>query len=113
MIQVMQMTGGGWGSVTGLQQAMCGEPAAKQKRAPVSNAQSRTLVPLCVVRSSVRGWCCSCAVRCARRAAPSLARSLVLAGGCCSGETDSGGFKHSLSLFLHPHPLYEGLFNFG
>lgn len=116
--------GWGLGSVTGLQQAMgrkCGEPAAKEERAPVSTAQSRTLVPVssrvcCVVRSSVvvvvvrgclRRRCC-CAVR---RAGWLLPRSLVLHPP--ARQTDSGGFERSLSLFLHPHPLHEGLFDFG
>ena len=86
--------GWGLGSVTRLQQAMCGERVAKEERAPVSSAQSRTLVPvssvLCCAQS--RWECvgaCACAaavVRCAGRAgwlagwlfARSLARSLVL-----------------------------------
>ena len=65
---------------------MCGEPAAKEERAPVSSAQSRTLVPvpvssrasecavLCAV-VSVRAWVL---LLCGAPAGCSLARSLVL-----------------------------------
>lgn len=101
--------GWGLGSVTGLQQAMgrkCGEPAAKEERAPVSTAQSRTLVPVssrvcCVVRSSVvvvvRGClrCCCCAVR---RAGWLLPRSLVLPPDRQTAVASSARF---LSSYIH------------
>ena len=100
--------GWGLGSVTGLQQAMgrkCGEAAAKEERAPVSNAQSRTLVPVssrvcCVVRAVVvvvvRGClrrCCCCAVR---RAGSGCS----LARWCCTRQPDRQTAAASSARFL-------------
>ena len=103
--------GWGLGPVTGLQQAMCGEPAAKQEpgaseqcAVPHARAFCRVCAVLCAVAE--RAWVAAAVVRCAGGLLP---RSLAGA----AAERQSGGFKHSLSLFLHPHPLHEGLFNFG
>ena len=106
--------GWGLGSVTGLQQAMCGEPAAKGKTGASEHCavpHARACVDCAVLGCAVGAWCVGGCCLCGAPAGCSLARSLVR----CSGgrETQSGGFKHSLSLFLHPHPLHEGLFDFG
>jgi hypothetical protein len=92
----MQMTVGV--GVTGLQQAW---RARGQERAPVGKCPLSQLVPLssvlCCARCVGAALCCACAAL----------RSLA------GAAAESGGFKHLLSLFLHPHPLHEGLFNFG
>jgi hypothetical protein len=74
------MTVGGWGRSQDCSRRCVESPRPREKRAPVSTAQCRTLVPvsivLCWVVRWVRGaWVgAACAVR--QRAAPSLAGAL-------------------------------------